>query len=449
MNHFKRIAVVGGGIGGLSAALELSKSPDVRVTLFEKERRTGGLCSSYSWKDVVCDRFYHVVLSSDSETLRLGRELGIEDSLAWKESRSGFFGRGRLVSMSSAFDFLRFPFLNPWEKMRLGLGILEAVRLKDPLSLENTTAPDWLKRIFGRRVYERIWDPLLRSKLGEGRFRTSATFIHATINRLYGAREGGRKKETMGGYGAGIWTLVEAAEKELRKRGVEIRTAATVAGLRWNPDDSLIPAAVPEEHRFFLRTGEAEEEFDRVLLTVPDPVIDTLLPPDFSHPFRERLKTSEQLGIICVLFILRRSLSPFYVINLLDTDLPFTGVIETTRVYSQESYGGCSLVYLPRYVLPEDPANGLSDEEVEAGALEGLRRIRPDLKSGDILHAAVFRAPFTQVLPTPETADAGDGFETPVPGLFVSNSGLIRSATLNNNAVLTNVRRVVPLLLQP
>ncbi|MBU4494666.1 MAG: FAD-dependent oxidoreductase, partial [Acidobacteria bacterium] len=150
MSRIKRIAVVGGGIGGLAAALELSKSPDVFVTLYEKESQSGGLCSSYRWKDVVCDRFYHVALSSDTETLRLGRDLGLENRLFWRGSSSGFYGSGKLVSMSSAFDFLRFPFLNPVDKLRLGLGILTAVRIRDPQSLSGLAAPVWLTQVFGR-----------------------------------------------------------------------------------------------------------------------------------------------------------------------------------------------------------------------------------------------------------------------------------------------------------
>ncbi|MCJ7681904.1 MAG: NAD(P)-binding protein, partial [Candidatus Aminicenantes bacterium] len=90
MSRIKRIAIVGGGIGGLAAALEISESPDVFITLYEKESRPGGLCSSYRWEDVMCDRFYHVVLSSDTQMLRLGRDLSLEDSLFWKGSRSGF-----------------------------------------------------------------------------------------------------------------------------------------------------------------------------------------------------------------------------------------------------------------------------------------------------------------------------------------------------------------------
>ncbi|MCJ7680641.1 MAG: hypothetical protein MUP70_07950, partial [Candidatus Aminicenantes bacterium] len=250
-----------------------------------------------------------------------------------------------------------------------------------------------------------------------------------------------------------------------RKRGVELKTDKEVTGLRWNIGDFNPSAVLLEENpflegggdketvmpsppRFFLRTGEKEEEFDRVLLTLPDSSIEKILPPGYSHPFRNRLKETEYLGIICVLLVLRRPLTPYYVINLLDADLPFTGVIETTNIYCSTDFGGRTLVYLPRYVLQGDPILDQSDGEVGNLAIEGLRKICSGLETEDILHSVVFREPMTQVLPTPGNIADGCGFETPVPGLFVSNSGLIQNTTLNNDAILANIRRVVPLILK-
>ena len=72
------LAVVGGGITGIAAAYELAKTSKFKVTVFEKEKNLGGLSSSYQWNGVVCDRFYHVILPRDINTLDFIKDLGIE-----------------------------------------------------------------------------------------------------------------------------------------------------------------------------------------------------------------------------------------------------------------------------------------------------------------------------------------------------------------------------------
>ena len=62
----------------------------------------------------------------------------------------------------------------------------------------------------------------------------------------------------------------------------------------------------------------------------------------------------EYLGVVCVLLVLSKKLSPYYVINLLDKDLPFTGIVEVTNVVDSTDFDGRHLVYLPKYFAPSD-----------------------------------------------------------------------------------------------
>ena len=106
--------------------------------------------------------------------------------------------------------------------------------------------------------------------------------------------------------------------------------------------------------------------FDRILLTVDCPeVLKIIDSRSFSnHEYRRQLKDVEYLDVICVFLVLRHSLSPYYVINLLDKDLPFTGIIEATNVVSSNHFGGRHIVYLPKYITHDDPLNERSEEEI-------------------------------------------------------------------------------------
>lgn len=428
------IAIVGGGLTGIAAALELAQSGRFKITIFEKERRLGGLISSYEWRDQSFDRFYHVILPSDYLMVDLVKRLGLESRLIWRKSKTGFYGEGRLVPFSSAMDFIKFPFLSRGQKFRLGLGIYRSSRIKNPDFLDSLDVPQWLNQRFGQKVYENFWEPLIRSKLGDAAARTSAGLIWATIKRLYGARRGAANAERLGALEGGISVLQGAAEKRLAELGVDVRTETPVEHL------SL------REKQITLSTRQKTQAFDKVLLTVPGPEIAKMIRDETSAKDWRGILETEYLGVVCVLLILRRPLSPYYVINLLDKSLPFTGIIETTNILSPESFGGRRLVYLPKYVSQDDPLAKTPEARVIDTFIHSLKKIFPDLDKDDILHSRVFRELYVQPIRRPGFWEWPAGFRTPLPGVYLANSSLIKNSTLNNDAVLELAREAVSVI---
>jgi len=432
----KTIAVAGGGLSGTAAALALARSGRYRVTLFEKGGGLGGLCASVPIGQTTADRFYHVILPSDRATLAFLGDLGLEGEVEWRPSRAGFFGRGRLVSFASITDFLRFPFLSPWAKLRLGWGIFRTSRSASPGGPGEPAALEWLNRRFGRTVTANFWDPLLRSKLGDARERTPASFMDATIKRLFGARDRTSGRERMGSVRGGYAPVLRAAGKALQDAGVEIRLETPVRSVK--------PAGAGLE----IGTDDGPRTFNRALLTVPLPEALKIIQARADDPAWERYRRVEYMGIVCVLLALRRSLSPYYLTNLLDPDLPFTGVIESTNVLGAKNFGGHHLVYLPKYVTAGDAVAGLSDAEVEALFLPHLRRMFPGLSDGDIVdiqtHREILSLPLPAFGPPLRTA----GFQSPVPGVFLGGTAFIEEATVNNDAVLRAAAGIVEEILK-
>src|SRR5262245_2102322 len=217
----QRWGIVGGGMLGMTLAHRLARAGR-DVTLLEAAPELGGLASAWNLGGVVWDRHYHVTLLSDSVLRALLGELGLEQDMRWVQTRTGFFSGGRLHSMSNLLEFLRFPPLNLVDKLRLGATIAYAARISDWRRLEEIPVSDWLRRLSGRRTFEKIWLPLLRSKLGENYRRTSAAFMWATIQRLYAARRSGLKKEMFGYLPGGYARILERFEEVLGEEGVRI-----------------------------------------------------------------------------------------------------------------------------------------------------------------------------------------------------------------------------------
>ena len=74
-NRANILAIVGGGLLGLTLALRLAQR-GYRVTLLEAADHVGGLADAWQLGDVTWDRHYHVTLLSDSHLRGILRRAG-------------------------------------------------------------------------------------------------------------------------------------------------------------------------------------------------------------------------------------------------------------------------------------------------------------------------------------------------------------------------------------
>jgi protoporphyrinogen oxidase len=412
--------IIGGGVLGMTLAHRLAQQGK-RVTLIEAAGQLGGLASAWQVGDVVWDRHYHVTLMSDGHLRKLLAELELEREIEWAETRTGVFAGGRLHSVSNTLELLRFPVLGWLDVMRLGATIVWASRVKDWQRLENVTVADWLTRWSGRVTFERFWLPLLHSKLGEAYRETSAAFIWATIQRLYAARRSGMKKEMFGTVRGGYARVLDRFADRLAADGVRMLLKSPVSGV----------AAHGGAVQVSLQGGGAET-FDHVVVTAAAPIAARLC-AGLASAEAQRLAAVRYLGIVCASVLLRKPLLGYYVTNLLDPGLPFTGVIEMSALVRPEHLGGRGLVYLPRYVAPDDPFFASSDTAVEGLFLDGLMRVYPEVRSEDVLAFRISRVRQVMPLPILGYSQRVPPVDASVRGLHFVNSAHIVNGTLNVN----------------
>ena len=419
-----RWGIVGGGILGMTLAHRLAQKGH-RVTLFEAADRLGGLASPWSLGDVVWDRHYHVTLLSDSHLRSLLAELGLEREMEWTTTRTGFYVDGRLVSLSGSLDFLRFPPLGLVDKARLAATILHASRIHHWRDLERVPVEEWLRKWSGDRTFEKIWLPLLRSKLGESYRDTSAAFIWATIARMYQARRTGLKREMFGYVRGGYARVLARYADVLAAEGVEIRLQETTRRVAPAQGGGVV-----------VESGDGPRRtYDHAVLTVPAPLA-ARLGPDLSEEEKGRLAGVRYQGIVCASVLLRKPLSPYYVTNITESWVPFTAIIEMSAVVDRRHLGGHALVYLPKYAAPDDPLFERSDEEIREAFLGALGRIHPGFAPDDVLCFQVSRVRHVFPLTTLGYSDRLPPLATSIPGLHTVSSAHILNGTLNVNETL-------------
>jgi protoporphyrinogen oxidase len=300
--------------------------------------------------------------------------------------------------------------------------------------------PDWrrldrepigpfLRRHGGRRLFEKIWEPLLLAKLGRDYDRFAASFIWATVARMLSARKAKGRSEKLGFVRGRYGRVLVALRNAIEAHGGCIETGHAVESVE------------PQGDAWRVHVDGQWRPASAVILCIPVPIARGLLAavPDAAS----KLGEVDYLGVICQATLLRRSVTPYYVLNLTDRSLPFTGVIETSNLTGPDEYDGRHLIYLPRYRSQDSPDWEASDADILADNWEGLRRVQPDLRPDDVIGSRVFRARFVQPVHPVGYGDRLPPLELR-PGLAYLSTAQIHPWPVFNDEVVRHVDRSLP-----
>jgi protoporphyrinogen oxidase len=159
------VVVIGAGFTGLAAAYQLT-SLGIGVTVLEGDAEVGGLAGCFDVNGERLEKFYHHWFVTDSHIMQLIRELGGEDNIVCRPTRTGMYFANNFFNLSAPLDVLRFKPLKYLDRIRLAAMVLRARAVNDWQPLESLTAQDWLSQLGGDAVYKVVWEPLLRGKFG-------------------------------------------------------------------------------------------------------------------------------------------------------------------------------------------------------------------------------------------------------------------------------------------
>lgn len=418
--------VLGAGMLGLTLAYRLVQAGH-RVTVVEAAPDLGGLTSAWQVGDVTWDRYYHVTLLSDAHLRSLLADLKLEREISWGVTRTNFFDGETLYPLNNVFDYLRLPVLGPIDKARLALTILYGNRIENGVALERLPVADWLIRLSGRRTYNKLWLPLLRSKLGPNHAKVSAAYIWSVIRRFYGARRGGMQTEMFGYVPGGYGRIIATLRDRLEAEGVKFETGCPVSEVRGCGDGVRV------------RTANGSLTFDRATITFAAPLAAKLV-PDLTESERSRLNAIDYQGVVCASVLLKKPLGGAYLTYITDDTLPFTTVIEMSSLIAPEETGGHYLAYLPKYLPADDPFFERSDEDIEYLFLDGLFRMFPHVGADDVTAFRISRTRQVLALATLDYSRNLPDMKTSIPGLWIANSAHIVNGSLavNETVALAN-----------
>jgi protoporphyrinogen oxidase len=368
-----KVVVIGAGPMGLAVAYQaLQDGHDVDV--LEASREPGGMAGHFDFGGISIERFYHFVCRADAPTVTLLRELGIASKLRWKSTSMGFFTDGQLNRWGDPLALLSVPKVSLITKLRYGLFVLVCSRKKTWPQLETKSAKEWIIAWCGKEGYKRFWETLLQYKFYEYADSISAAWIWTRIKRVGSSRKSIMQEE-LGYLEGGSKTLIDELVAAIQAKGGRIHLGAAAQQIVLE-NDSVAG----------VQTKAATFAADHVISTIPMPNIPRLL-PDLPEAWRARYEALKTIGICCVVFKLRRSVSPHFWINLGQTDREIPGVIEFSNLRDV----GTVIVYIPYYMPITNRKFSWTDDELIRDAFGCLVELNPDLVPEDLIDARVAR----------------------------------------------------------
>lgn len=397
-----KIAIIGSGFTGLSAAYELLKQGH-EVIVLEKDARPGGLAIGYQEKgwEWTLESFYHHWFTNDKAVLDLAKELHYPVLI--RRPKTSSFIDGKIFQLDSPKTFLVFPRLSIFERIRMGvvLGLLRYNPFWKPL--ERVTAEKILPKVMGGKPYEILWRPLLVNKFGSFAKDISLAWFWARVTK---------RTPSLAYPEGGFLRFAEALEKAVEKKGGKITYNAGVQGIKDNTKISV---------QYTVNNKSQTLEADKIIVTLPS-FLFTKIAPQLPEEYKKRLLNLKGIGAVVAVMRLKK---PFfqnntYWLNVCDTKAPVLAIVEHTNFMDSKHYNNEHLIYLGNYLPKEHPYFSMSAEELLQVFDPYLKKINPNYKDS-FIGIKKFSVPFAQPIIPVNYSKQIPSFDTPLPNVYLAN----------------------------
>ncbi|MBB5193237.1 protoporphyrinogen oxidase [Silvimonas terrae] len=422
-----RVAIIGGGFTGLSAAYELARA-GMDVTVLEADDHIGGLASAFDVEGEKLDRFYHHWFTNDREVMTLIDELHLNDHVAINPTNTGVWYANHFFKLSTPADLLRFTPLTFFNRIRLGLLALRARKVEHWMELEDKTAAQWLRELGGEQVYKVVWEPLLKGKFGPVAEQISAVWFWNKL-KLRGGSRGKGGEERLAYFKGGFVALAEALARQVEGLGGKVLTSTPVQ--RFEKIDG----------KFHIETPQGTLLADEIIATPALPLIAGMISHWAAPDYLAQLNRIHYLANVCLVLELDRSLSETYWLNVNDPTFPFVGVIEHTNFEKAETYGGRHIVYLSKYLPHTDALYTMSADEVLDFSIPYLQKMFPAFSRDWIIRHHVWKARWSQPVVEKHYSRLIPAEQGPVAGLTLASMAQIYPEDRGTNYAIREGRK--------
>jgi oxygen-dependent protoporphyrinogen oxidase len=403
------VAVVGGGIAGLSAAWELTcAAPSTRVIVFEATGRLGGKVETGVIGGRAVDLGPDAFLGRRPEAVALCHELGLGDELVSPGARRAFvWARGQLRALPAGlalgvptrlYPLARSGILSPLGVSRAALDLVGwPPRRGAPASGgDDRAVADITRQRLGAEVTERLVDPLIGGiHAGDTTTMSAAAVFPALLEAA--TRPGSlmralrpaatpaasapsalsdREPPVFYTVRGGLSRLVDSVASALDARGAEVLLGTPVEHLGWRDGPGHADQRDHARQGWVVRTSAGTVEPDAVIIATPATTAAALLEP-VDHTLAAKLATVEYSDVTLVTMQLpaagvARALEGTGFLVPKGTGCLITACTWLTSKWPELQRPGDVLLRASVGRYGDDRASAMSDDEIVAGVLQEL-----------------------------------------------------------------------------
>eukprot|EP00216_Chloropicon_sp_CCMP2111_P000692 CAMPEP_0198239346 /NCGR_PEP_ID=MMETSP1446-20131203/4776_1 /TAXON_ID=1461542 ORGANISM="Unidentified sp, Strain CCMP2111" /NCGR_SAMPLE_ID=MMETSP1446 /ASSEMBLY_ACC=CAM_ASM_001112 /LENGTH=591 /DNA_ID=CAMNT_0043921923 /DNA_START=191 /DNA_END=1966 /DNA_ORIENTATION=- len=435
-----KVAVIGGGLAGLSAAKYLTDAGHVPIVL-EGRDVLGGKVAAFQDEDGDWyETGLHIFFGAYPNMMNLLKELDIEERLQWKchsmifamgnQGRPGEFSRfdfpdipapwNGLVAILRNNDMLTWP-----EKIQFGLGLLPAIILGQKYVDEQDkySVSEWMRK---QNVPDRVNDEVFVAMSKALNFcnpdELSMTVVLTALNRFLQEKSGSKMAFLDGPPNT---RLCQPIADRITDNGGQVHLNARLKSFNVAAADAAGAAnAVPGSPLRSLTLADGSVlEADAYISTVPVDVLKMLLPAAWKDmAYFRNLSQLEGIPVINIHLWFDRKLST--VDHLLFSRSPLLSVYAdmstTCRGYEDPDRSMLELVFAPAEQWIDKP-----DAAIVDATLQELERLFPgeilaDGSKAKVLKYHIVRTPRSVYKAVKGTGDQRPTQKTPVANFFLA-----------------------------
>jgi protoporphyrinogen oxidase/AcrR family transcriptional regulator len=316
--HRMRVAVIGGGLAGLTAAAYLSEQPGVEGVLFERSPQLGGRAFTYEKAGFTLNYGAHAVYGLDRHTLSvIEQELGLSFGSRQVDRRRVMYAKNGEIT-TAPLDFvnlMKTELLDAKAKMRFAAEA--AAVIANIHTLKNyPTLGDYLAESGADETVKELWEHLVCSNFfiaPEDARKVPGHVISDYYHNLF-------LSQRPVNYILGSWAVItNQLRLKIESSGRwEIALQEGADGIRY------------ESGRYVIVTKKREEAFDRVVFAMPVQQVVKLLKGTPWEPFLAPYENNRPTEVMVYDIGLSRIVArPFSYISDLDNKMFITDVSAT------------------------------------------------------------------------------------------------------------------------